>query len=293
MKKLVFIIVSAAFLIISCAGTKPIKVDNLDSEVFTVNHIVLTSNTIEPSDEELVQIFQSLPYEEICDLVEEKTGIVLDMYYFDDSLIEGNIEYTIVYDVETEEELEELPEWELNLETEEQETQFCELFFRLEQPDGFLSAKAVMHTTQTIPAEKEGKEDKTVYLQSTCSTVYEKWTYKSIFVDQRSCGQIKFHKNIEPIFIENELYSVYSVLNKADNGYTNVNINKPVEIRCNIKDPGNLFFSPTEIYNVSFEGTFKPDKQYYLKYKLKRTSPDSHNWKVIFVLKEVKPKLTK
>ena len=393
MKKLIFIIVSAAFFIISCAGTKPIKVDNLDSEVFTVNHIVLTSNTIEPSDEELIQIFQSLPYEEICDLVEEKTGIVLDMSLIDNEYIKNNIEYTYLCDLETDEVLQELKEWELNFEVPEDEElaldedaeeeglalaqdeaepeeasdtdevesveaveavaeeatepaealepsqelaeetdeedenyetvleyvyeapeaedqkvaqveqnegpvtengkQLCDLYFTMDPPDGYLRVKVVMQTTQTILEESEDKKDKVINYKSTCYETFEKWTFKNIFVDPRSCAQIKFQKNLEPTFIQNELYSVYSKLNTSEDGYINLNVKEPVEIRCNINDPGNMFFSPAEIYNAAFSGTFQPGKKYLLKYKLKRRSPDSNNWVVVFTVKEEKPKLTK
>ncbi len=293
MKKIIISIMIALTFLVSCATTKPIKADTLDSDVFVVNRIVLKSGTIQPTDEELVQIFQQLPYSELCDYVEEKTGLVLDMYYFDKEAVAGNIEYTVVCDAETDEILEELPEWELNIETDLEETQFCDLYFTIDPPDGYLVAKAVMHTTQTIPSEKEGKEDKIVEYRTSCSQTFKKWTFKNIFVDQRSCAQLKFHKNIEPIFIENELYSVYAVLNQTDDGYINVNINTPIEIRCNINDPGNLFFSPAQIYNKAYKGTFKPGKKYILKYRLKRRSPDSNNWIVLYTVKEIKPKLTK
>ena len=50
MKKLIFIMFTAAALLMSCATTKPIKVETLDTSVFYVNHIELTSETIEPTD---------------------------------------------------------------------------------------------------------------------------------------------------------------------------------------------------------------------------------------------------
>ena len=293
MKKLILLLSITALFFTSCLTTKPIKVDALESDVFVVNRIVVKSSTIQPTDEELIQIFKQLPYAEFCDYVEEKTGIVLDMYYFDEEYVKGNIEYSVLYDIETDEELEELPEWELNLEVSEEETQFCDLIFTMDPPDGYLNAQAVMHTTQTIPATKEGKEDKDVNLQSKCYTTFEKWTYKSIFVDPRSCAQIKFHKNIKPTFIENELFSVYKVLNQTEDGFINVNVKEPVEIRCNIDDPGSIFSSPAEIFNATFTETFQPGKQYLLKYKLKRTSPDSAKWIVVFKLKEIKPSLGK
>lgn len=293
MKKLVFIFALAATFLISCTTTRPIKADDLNSNFFVVNRIVVKSDTIEPDDEELIQIFQSLPYQELCDYVEEKTGFVLDMYYFDPENVRGNIEYNVLYDVEEDEEIEDLPEWELNLEVEEHETQFCDLIFTMDPPDGYLSAQAVLHTTQTIPATKEGKEDQVVNLQSRYYKTFEKWTYKNIFVDPRSCAQIKFHKNIIPTFIENELFSVYEVLNKTDDGYININIKTPVTIRCNINDPGNMFSSPAEIYDATFTATFQPGKQYMLKYRLRRVSPDSSKWIVLFKLKEVKPSLKK
>ena len=139
MKKIIFFLTVLTAFFVSCTTTKPIKVDKLEDDVFVINRIVLTSDTIEPTDEELVQIFQSFPYSEICDYVEEKTGIVIDPYLIDNELIEGNIEYTVVCDAETEEIIKELPEWELNLETEEETSQFCELIFSMDQPDGFLS----------------------------------------------------------------------------------------------------------------------------------------------------------
>ena len=149
-----------------------------------------------------------------------------------------------------------------------------------------------MHTTQTIPATKEGQADKIVKLQSSVYQTFEKWTFKKIFVDPRSCAQIRFHKNIYPTFIQNELFSVYSLLNAGEDGYININVKEPVEIRCNIDDPGNMFFSPAQIYNARFEDTFQPGKKYTLKYKLKRRSPDSANWIVVFKLKEDKPDQT-
>ena len=295
MKKIVLLLTFLTGLLASCTTTKPIKVDQLDSYVFTINRIVLTSDTIAPSDEELIQIFKSLPYEEICDYVFENQGIYLDPYYINETPIEGNIEYNVVCDAETEEILEELPQWELNLEINEDDytNQFCELVFSMEQPDGYLSVKAIMRTTQTIPATKEGKEDKIVNLQSSVTQTFDKWTFKNIFVDPRSCAQIKFQKNLYPTFIQNELFSVYSVLNMSENGYLNINVKEPVEIRCNIDDPGNMFFSPAQIYNASFTETFQPGKKYTLKYKLKRRSPDSSNWIVVFKLKEEKPEQSK
>ena len=294
MKKILFIITVLTALLVSCTTTKPIKADTLESYNFTVNRIVLTSSTIKPSDEELVQIFKSFPYEEICDYVFDKNGIYIDTYYINYDAIESDIEYTVVCDAETEEIIEELPQWELNLDIDEEDDnqQYCELIFSMEPPDGYLSVKVLMHTTQTIPATKEGKEDKIVNLQSTVYQTFEKWTFKNIFVDPRSCAQIKFQKNLYPNFVQNELYSVYSVLNMSEDGYLNLNVKEPVEIRCNIDDPGNMFFSPAQIYNASFTETFQPGKKYLLKYKLKRRSPDSANWIVVFKLKEEKPDQT-
>jgi hypothetical protein len=293
MKKIIFTLSILAALFVSCTTTKPIKVETLDSDVFVVNRIVLSSETIRPTDTEVDEIFQKLPYSEICDLVEEKTGIVLDMYLFLNEYSSSNIEYTMLCDAETEEVIEELPEWEINFEPDEEDTQLCDLYFTMDPPDGYLTVKAVMHTTQTIPATKEGKEDKIVNLESRYYKTFDKWTFKNIFVDPRSCAQIKFHKNIKPTFIQNELFSVYEVLNTSEDGYINLNIKEPVEIRCNIDDPGNMFISPAEIYNARFVETFQPGKKYFLKYKLKRVSPDSSKWIVIFKLKEEKPKLTK
>ena len=294
MKKILFIITVLTALLVSCTTTKPIKADTLESYNFTVNRIVLTSSTIKPSGEELVQIFKSFPYEEICDYVFDKNGIYIDTYYINYDAIESDIEYTVVCDAETEEIIEELPQWELNLDIDEEDDnqQYCELIFSMEPPDGYLSVKVLMHTTQTIPATKEGKEDKIVNLQSTVYQTFEKWTFKNIFVDPRSCAQIKFQKNLYPTFVQNELYSVYSVLNMSEDGYLNLNVKEPVEIRCNIDDPGNMFFSPAQIYNASFTETFQPGKKYLLKYKLKRRSPDSANWIVVFKLKEEKPDQT-
>lgn len=296
MKKLFILLTVAAAFIMSCTTTRPIKAENLDSEVFTVNRIVLTSETIEPSDEELVQMFQQFPYEEICDYVEEKTGLYLDMSLIDNDYIESNIEYTVVCDAETEDVLYELNEWEVNFETDDEydeEAQLCDLYFSMNPPEGYLSVKVVMHTTQTIPATKEGKDDKIVNLQTTCYQTFDKWTFKNIFVDPRSCALIRFHKNIEPTFIENELFNVYKVLNTQEDGYIAVSIKDPIEIRCNITDPGNMFFSPAEIYNAKLYTIFMPGKKYTIKYKLKRRSPDSSKWIVKFVVKEDKPKLTK
>ena len=293
MKKILFIITVLTALLVSCTTTKPIKADDLESKNFTVNRIVLTSSTIHPNEDEIIQIFKTIPYDTIFDDVYAKTGLYIKTNLITNEEIENNIEYTVVCDAETEEILEELPEWELNLETDEETDQFCELFFSMEPPDGYLSVKAVLHTTQTIPATKEGKEDKIVNLQSTTYQTFEKWTYKNIFVDPRSCAQIKFQNNLYPTFIQNELFDVYSVLNTSDDGYINLNVKEPVEIRCNIDDPGNMFFSPAQIYNARFEETFQPGKKYLLKYKLKRRSPDSANWIVVFKLKEEKPKQSK
>ena len=296
MKKILLVLTVLTAFLASCTTTKPIKADELENTNFTLKRIVLTSSTIKPSDEELIQIFKSFPYEEICDSVFDKNGIYIDTYYLDYDSIESNIEYTVVCDAETEEILEELPEWELNLDVdpeEDNDDQFCEFIFNMEPPDGYLSVKVMMYTTKTIPATKEGKEDKTVNLKSTVYQTFEKWTFKNIFVDPRSCAQIKFQKNLYPTFIQNELYSVYSVLNMSDDGYLNLNVKEPVEIRCNIDDPGNMFFSPAQIYNASFTETFQPGKKYLLKYKLKRRSPDSANWIVVFKLKEEKPKQSK
>ena len=293
MKKIAILISLCAALFVSCTTTRKINSDSLYSTTFTVNKIVLNSNTIHPSDAEIIQIFKSFPYEEICDYVFEKEGIQLNTHYITNEAIENDIEYTVLCDAETEEVLEELTQWELNLELEEPAKQLCELIFSMEPPDGYLSVKAVMHTTQTIPAQKEGKKDRIVNLQSTVYQTFEKWTFKNIFVDPRSCAQIKFQKNLYPTFIQNELYSVYSVLNTSEDGYINVNVKEPVEIRCNIDDPGNMFFSPAEIYNASFVETFQPGKKYILKYKLKRRSPDSANWIVVFKLKEEKPEQSK
>jgi hypothetical protein len=289
MKKLLLLLTVISALLVSCATTKPIKAEDLNSRVFTVNRIVLTSSTIEPSDEELVDIFTSIPYQEIYDCVYEKTGLYLNTsyLYFDD--IAENIEYTVVCDAETEDVIQELPEWELNFDVDEDIDQLCELVFSMDPPEGYLSVKAVLHTTQTIPATKEGKEDKIVNLQSTVYNTFDKWTYKNIFVDPRSCALIRFHKNIEPTFIENELYSVYKVLNTQSDGYLAVNIKDPIEIRCNINDPGNMFCSPAEIYNAKLFTVFLPGKKYTIKYKLKRTSPDSTKWVVKFKVKEEKP----
>ena len=293
MKKILFIITVLTALLVSCTTTKPIKADDLESKNFTVNRIVLTSSTIHPNEDEIIQIFKTIPYDTIFDDVYAKTGLYIKTNLITNEEIENNIEYTVLCDAETEEILEELPEWELNLETDEETDQFCELFFSMEPPDGYLSVEAFMHTTQIIPAESEDKEDKIVNLQKRTYLTFEKWTFKNIFVDPRSCAQIRFNKNIKPTFIENELFDVYKKLNTSEDGYINLNIKTPVEIRCNIDDPGNLFFSPAQIYNARFVGTFDPGKKYYLKYKLKRRSPDSTNWIVIFVLKEEKPKLTK
>ncbi|MBR5402286.1 MAG: hypothetical protein IK102_10825 [Treponema sp.] len=293
MKKLIFVIVSVVLLLVSCTTTKLINAEKLENDVFVINRIVLKSNTIEPTDEELVQIFKSLPYVEICDAIEEKTSIVVDPYYIENDYFDLNIEYNMVFDAETDEKIDELKEWEVNIPVDPEETQFCELICSMDPPDGYLSVEAFMHTTQIIPAESEDKEDKIVNLQKRTYLTFEKWTFKNIFVDPRSCAQIRFNKNIKPTFIENELFDVYKKLNTSEDGYINLNIKTPVEIRCNIDDPGNLFFSPAQIYNARFVGTFDPGKKYYLKYKLKRRSPDSTNWIVIFVLKEEKPKLTK
>ena len=289
MKKIIILLTVLSTLLVACTTTKPIKAENLESRAFTVNRIVLKSNTIHPNEEEVVQIFKSIPYLEIFDDVYDKTGLYIKTNYITNEEIENNIEYTVVCDAETDEVIEELPEWELNLQVDEDISQFCELIFSMEPPDGYLSVKAVMHTSETVPATKEGKEDKIINYQSTAYSTYEKWTYKNIFVDPRSCAQIKFQKNLYPTFIQNELYSVYSVLNTSEDGYINLNVKEPVEIRCNIDDPGNIFFSPAQIYNARFEDTFQPGKKYILKYKLKRRSPDSANWIVVFKLKEEKP----
>ncbi len=292
MKKLFITIVLALAVLVSCTTTKPIKVETLESNVFTVNRIVLTSSTIHPEEDEIIQIFKTIPYSEVFDAVYDKTGCYIKTDLITNDEIENNIEYTVECDAETEDVIRELPEWELNLDTDEDITQFCELIFSMEQPDGYLSVKAVLRTSQTIPATKEGKEDKIVNLQSSVYETFDRWTYKNIFVDPRSCAQIKFQKNLYPTFIQNELFSVYSVLNTSDDGYININVKEPVQIRCNIDDPGNFFFSPAQIYNACFEENFQPGKKYILKYKLKRRSPDSSNWIVVFNLKEEKPDQT-
>ena len=289
MKKIFILLTILAAVLVSCTTTRPIKAETLEYPVFTVNRIALSSSTIEPTDEELIDIFKSMPYSEIDRYVYEKTGLYLDTSLIDFEAIPGNIEYTVVCDAETEEILEELPEWELNFETDEDTDQFCELIFSMDPPDGYLSVKAILRTTQTIPATKEGKEDKIVNLQSVVYKTFDTWTYKNIFVDPRSCALIKFHKNIEPTFIENELFSVYKVLNIQDDGYIAVNIKEPIEIRCNINDPGNMFCSPAQIYNAQFSTIFMPGKKYTIKYKLRRISPDSTKWIVKFKVKEEKP----
>ena len=290
MKKIALLITVLATLLVSCTTTRPVKADELDSYEFIVDKISLTSSTIKPSDQELVEIFKSFPYDEICDYVFDKYGIYISYYYFDPEQIEGNLEYTVICDAETDEVLEELQEWDLNIDTQDDTDQLCELVFSMDPPDGYLTVKVIIHTTQTIPATKEGKEDKIINLQSTYSSTFEKWTFKNIFVDPRSCAQVKFQKNLYPTFIQNELYSVYSVLNQAEDGYINLNVKEPVEIRFNIDDPGNMFFSPAQIYNASFTETFQPGKKYLIKYKLKRHSPDSTKWIVVFKVKEETPK---
>ena len=297
MKKLSILFVILSLFFISCKSTKglamPIRAENLDSNVFVVNRIVVKSQTIEPSDEELIQIFQLLPYAEMSDLVMEKKGLQLDLSLIKSDEIANNIEYTVVCDAETEEELEDLPEWELNLVPEEETTQTCTLYFTMDPPEGYLNAQAVMETVQIVPAKKEGKEDKIVPLQSTVSQVFDKWTFKNIFVDPRSCARLKFNKHLSPTFVENELFDVYKILNQTDDGFVNVNVKDLIEIRFNINDPGNLFVSPAEVYNAKLEYVFSPGKEYMIKYKLKRFSPNTAKWKVIFSIKEIKPKLTK
>ena len=135
MKKILLFITVLTALLASCTTTKKLKVENLEDDVFVINKIVLTSNTIEPTDQELITIFQSLPYAQVCDIVEEKTGIVLDPYLIDPDFIPGNIEYSIVYDAETDEEIKELPEWELNLELEDETDQLCTLYFNMDPTD--------------------------------------------------------------------------------------------------------------------------------------------------------------
>lgn len=293
MKKNILLIALITVLFASCTTTKPLKVKDLESNIFTVTKIVLKSSTITPTDEELVQMFQLFPYAQICDYVYEKDGIEIDTSLIDNEYFYSNIEYNILCDAETEEELEELTEWEVNFEYDEETEQFCEIVFRMDPPDGYLTAEIIMHTTQIIPSEKEGKEDKIVNLQKKTFMTFDTWTFKNIFVDPRSCALIKFHKNIKPTFIENELFSVYQMLNKDEEGYITLNIKKPVEIRCNIDDPGNIFSSPVQIYNARFVETFQPGKKYLLKYKLIRRSPDQSKWVVVFTTKEIKPKLTK
>ena len=297
MKKISILLIVITSLFISCKSTKgltmPIKTEKLESNVFVVNRIVVKSGTIEPSDEELIEIFQLLPYAELCDLVMEKKGIELDMSLFNPELIPNNIEYTVVCDAETEEELEDLPEWELNFIPEEETDQTCTLVFTMDPPDGYLTGQAILDTIMIVPAKKEGKEDKIVPLQSTISQTFETWTFKNIFVDQRSCARLKFNKHLTPTFVENELFDVYKILNQTDDGFVNVNVKDPIEIRFNITDPGNMFFSPAEIYNAKLNTIFSPGKDYMIKYKLKRFSPDSSKWKVSFIVKEIKPKQTK
>lgn len=297
MKKISILLIAITTLFISCKSTKgltmPIKTENLETNVFVVNRVVLKSGTIEPSDEELIEIFQLLPYAQMCDLVMEKKGIELDISLINPELIPNNIEYTVVCDAETEEEIEDLPEWELNFIPEEETDQTCTLIFTMDPPDGYLAGQAIMETIMIVPAKKEGKEDKIVPLQSTVSQTFETWTFKNIFVDQRSCARLKFNKHLTPTFIENELFDVYKILNQTDDGFVNVNVKDPIEIRFNITDPGNMFISPAEIYNAKLETIFSPGKDYMIKYKLKRFSPDSSKWKVVFSVKEIKPKQTK
>jgi hypothetical protein len=293
MKKILLLIILTATFLVSCATTRPIKTEELDSNVFVVNKIIVKSATIQPTDEELVQIFGQLPYSELSDIVMEKKGILLDTSLINPEKIPNNIEYNLVYNLLTEEVIEELPEWELNLKTDDETDQFCTLIFSMDPPEGYLNAQAIMTTSQLIPAKKEGQEDKLVDLQSTVTYTFEKWTYKNIFVDPRSCALLKFNKNLTPTFIENEIYNVYKVLNTTDDGFLTVNVKDPVILRFNISDPGNIFFSPAEIYNAPLEYTFAPGKKYMIKYRLKRFSPDSSKWKVVFNVKEIKPKLTK
>ena len=297
MKKLYILLITAFCLFASCKSTMfityPIKVEELESPVFIINKVVFKSNTIEPTDEELIKIFELFPYSEIQDIVYEKKGIVLETSLIQATPVQGNIEYNIVYDVDTNEDLEELPEWEINYEVPEDNDQLCTLIFSMDPPDGFLSVQVVMNTTRLVPAKKEGKEDKIQDLQTTVYHTFDNWTFKNIFVDQRSCAQIKFNKHLTPTFVQNELYNVYKVLNQTEDGYLNVPVKDFIEIRFNISDPGNMFFSPAEIYNAKLEYLFDPGKKYMIKYKLKRFSPDSTKWKVIFVIKEEKPKQTK
>ena len=297
MKKFSVFTIILSLLFISCTSTKgitmPIKPENLESNVFVVTKVVVKSQTIEPSDEELIQIFQLLPYSQVCDLVMEKKGLELDISLIEAAEIPNNIEYTVLCDAETEEELEDLPEWEMNFVPEEETDQTCTLVFTMDQPDGYLAAQAIMETIQIVPAKKEGQEDKIVPLQSTVSQTFDTWTFKNIFVDQRSCARIKFNKHLTPTFVENELFNVYKILNQTDDGFINVNVKDPIEIRFNINDPGNMFFSPAEIYNAKLTTIFSPGKDYMIKYKLKRFSPDSSKWTVVFSVKEIKPKQTK
>ena len=86
MKKIIILLIAFLSLIVSCKSTKgltmPIKAENLDSNVFVVTRVVVKSDTIEPSDEELIEIFQLLPYAEICDLVMEKRDFSLIFLLF-------------------------------------------------------------------------------------------------------------------------------------------------------------------------------------------------------------------
>lgn len=278
-------------MLISCTTTKPIKAEELESTIFTVNHISFTSNTLEPEYDDLFEIFQLLPYQDIVDLVYEETGLYINTSLIRPENIDGNIEYCYLYNERTDEVIKDLPTWELNFDTDDD--QLCELIFEMNPPESYLDTKVILHTTKTIPSEKEGKEDKVVNLQTKCAWTFIDWTYKNIFIDPRSCAQVTFNKHIQPMFIDDELFSVYSIVNTSEDGFINVNTKDFVTFRCNIYDPGNMFVSPAEIYNAYFDEEFQPGKKYKINYKIKRHSPNTSNWQITFTVKEIKPKQTK
>lgn len=288
MKKIYYLLIVLTVFLTSCTTTKSLKYQDFEEKNFTVNHIMVTSTTISPTDEEVLQIFENLPMNDIDWMVFDNSGgfeLLYEEILNED--IKYNIETAYLYDVETGEDIEELREWHLNLDTDD--VQLCDISFTMDPPNGYLTADVVLYTKKIIPSEKEGKEDKVINYRKKFSWYFDDWTYKNIFIDPRSCAQIRFNKNIKPTFIDNELYSVYENINSAENGYVNVNPKDDVTILCNIYDKGSFIASPTTIYNVEYKGKLQTGKQYYLTYKLKRFSLNSNKWKVVFNLKEIKP----
>lgn len=124
---------------------------------------------------------------------------------------------------------------------------------------------AVIVTLKTLTFD-----NKTVF-RCKLATEINDWSFNETFTNPETSALVYFDKDIIPLTINNESFTVYKRHNSAPtDGYFYVPTNQEMTFVCTIIDDGNALYDAENLENVRFSYTFNPNAKYRITFKVHR-----------------------